>query len=73
VEGLETVTSREESELLLEIYLRGEDELRTELQEFVRKQNWQHHDERLTHGEATAWRRAVYRLIGEPPPVRPLQ
>jgi len=71
VAGLGAARSREEADLLLDAYLRGEEELRGELKEYLRKQNWQHHDERPTPGEATAWRRAVYRVIGEPAPRKP--
>jgi len=71
VQGLGTTGSVQESELLLDVYLRGEEELRGELEEFLRKQNWTHHDERPTPGEATAWRRAVHRVVGEPAPKGP--
>jgi hypothetical protein len=53
---------------LLGIYLHGEAELRGDLKEFIRKQDYRHHHEGLSDGEATAWIRAVHRVVGEPMP-----
>jgi len=65
VHGLRLAPSPEHADRLLDIYLRGESELRTDLREFIRKQNWWHQEEPFGQ-EVGAWKRAVYRVIGEP-------
>jgi hypothetical protein len=60
--------ARSEAEGLLEIFAQGTDELRRELREFIRKKDYRFQHEGLTTGEASAWKRAVYRMVGEPPP-----
>jgi hypothetical protein len=54
----------------VEIFRHGCEELGVELKEFSRKQDYRFRHEGLTDGEATSWRRAVYRLVGEPLPTR---
>ena len=66
--GLASARSEQQAERLLEIFGQGTDELRRELREFVRKQDYRFRDEGLTTGEASAWKRAVYRMVGAPPP-----
>jgi len=66
--GLAQARSEQQAERLLEIFGQGTDELRRELREFIRKQDYRFQHEGLTTGEASAWKRAVYRMVGEPPP-----
>jgi len=66
--GLASARSEQQAERLLEIFRQGTDELRRELREFIRKQDYRFRHEGLTAGEASAWKRAVYRMVGEPPP-----
>ena len=68
--GLASARSEQQTERLLEIFGQGTDELRKELREFIRKQDYRFQHEGLTTGEASAWQRAVYRMVGEPPPRR---
>jgi hypothetical protein len=65
--GLAQARSEQQAERLLEIFGQGTDELRRELREFIRKQDYRFQHEGLTTGEASAWKRAVYRMVGEPP------
>ena len=67
VQGLEFASSKEDAERLLAIYLRGEAELHADLQEFIRKERYQHRDEPPGR-EVGAWQRAVHRVVGEPLP-----
>jgi hypothetical protein len=66
VMGLVHTRSEHQAEQLLGVFGRGTEELRAELREFIRKQDYRFRDEGLTDGEARAWRRAVHRLVGEP-------
>jgi hypothetical protein len=66
--GLARARSEQEAERLLEIFAQGTDELRRELREFIRKKDYRFQHEGLTTGEASAWKRAVYRMVGEPLP-----
>ena len=68
--GLTRVRSEEQAEKLLGIFEHGTEELRGELREFIRKQDYRFRREGLTDREASAWKRAVYRLVGEPAPHR---
>jgi hypothetical protein len=53
-------------ERLAEIFLRGEEELRRELEGFVRKHDHRFRGEPLSEAERTSWVRAVHRLVGAP-------
>jgi len=66
--GLESVTSLEGAEHLLELFLHGEADLRRDLAEFVRKHDYRFRSEGLSRGEKSSWARAVYRLVGDPLP-----
>ena len=68
--GLLSARSEQQAERLLEIFGQGTDELRRELRELIRKKDYRFQHEGLTTGEASAWKRAVYRMVGEPPPRR---
>ena len=52
-------------------FLHGTEELRGELTEFARKHDYRFRGEGMADGEATAWRRGMYRLVGEPSPSTP--
>ncbi len=64
--GVRVVGSEEERRRLLELFTGGAQELRGELLEFTRKRDYRFSDEVLTKGEATAWMRAVFAMVGEP-------
>jgi hypothetical protein len=68
--GLAAARSEQQVARLLEIFGQGTEELRRELREFIRKQDYRFRHEGLTTAEASAWKRAVYRMVGEPPPRR---
>jgi hypothetical protein len=68
--GLAQARSEQQAQRLLEIFGQGTEELRRELREFIRKQDYRFRHEGLTTGESSAWKRAVYRMVGEPPPRR---
>lgn len=68
--GLAHARSEPQAQQLLGIFGRGTDELQAELREFIRKQDYRFRHEGLTDREASAWRRAVSRLVGEPAPRR---
>jgi hypothetical protein len=68
--GLEFLRDPVERRRFVEIFRRGSEELGIELKEFSRKQDYRFQHEGLTDGEATSWRRAMYRLVGEPLPTR---
>ncbi|HEX9124588.1 MAG TPA: DUF6062 family protein [Actinomycetota bacterium] len=64
--GLHRVRSDEHADRLLACFTHGDRELRGELREFIRKQDYRFQQEGLTHGEVSAWKRAVFRVVGEP-------
>jgi hypothetical protein len=68
--GLAQARSEQQATRLLEIFGQGTEELRRDLREFIRKQDYRFQHEGLTTAEASAWKRAVYRMVGEPPPRR---
>jgi hypothetical protein len=68
--GLAEARSEQQAARLLEIFGQGTEELRRELREFIRKQDYRFRREGLTTAEASAWKRAVYRMVGEPLPRR---
>lgn len=49
----------------------GVQELRDELAEYARKHDYRFQHEGMVDGEATSWRRGIYRLVGEPLPSVP--
>jgi len=63
-----SVNDPTERRRFVEIFRRGSDEFRAELTEFSRKQDYRFQHEGLSEGQATFWRRAVCRLVGEPLP-----
>ncbi len=69
--GLRLHPGEEERARLAEAYLHGEAELRAALRELIRKHDYRFHGEGLTEEERASWIRAVYRVIGEPPPRKP--
>ncbi len=69
-EGLTLLEEPAERDRYLDVFRHGSEELRGELREFSRKQDYRFQHEGLTDAEATAWRRGVYRLVGEPIPNR---
>lgn len=66
--GLHRARTEEQADRLLAHFVRGDAELRVDLQAFIRKQDYRFRGEGLTEAEASAWRRAVLRLVGEPTP-----
>jgi hypothetical protein len=68
--GLRRQRSDEEAARLVAIYLHGEGELRHDLSEFIRKQDYRYRPEGLTDEQSSSWRRAVFRVVGEPRPRR---
>jgi hypothetical protein len=68
--GLANARSEQQAERLLEFFGHGTEELKRDLREFTRKHDYRFRGEGLTTGEASAWKRAVYRMVGEPPPRR---
>ena len=69
--GLERVGSEGGAERLEALYLSAEEDLRADLREFIRKQDYRRRLEGFTNYEVNSWARAVYRLVGEPAPRRP--
>jgi hypothetical protein len=65
--GLHRARSDEQADRVLACFAHGDRELRGELREFIRKQDYRHRHEGLTQGEVSAWTRAVFRIVGEPP------
>jgi hypothetical protein len=68
--GLSLIVDARQRARLVATFRRGTEELTRELSEFVRKQDYRYHHERITDGEASSWRRGVFRLVGEPKPTR---
>lgn len=68
--GLDLARSDAAANRLIDIYLRGEADLRADLTEFIRKRDYRFRSEGLTDEQATSWLRAVHRLVGEPEPRR---
>jgi hypothetical protein len=68
--GLDLARSSAAGARLVDVYLRGEADLRADLAEFVRKHDYRFRAEGFTSEEATSWVRAVHRMVGEPPPRR---
>jgi len=66
VRGLALARSAADVERLAEIFLHGEEELRRELEGFVRKHDHRFRGEPLSEVERTSWVRAVHRLVGAP-------
>jgi hypothetical protein len=64
--GLSISASEEERDCLLDIYLQTHDELIEDLSEYIRKQDYRFRSEGLTEQQASSWRRAVSRVVGEP-------
>lgn len=69
--GLRHARTEAQAARLVELYLRGEEELRADLTEFIRKQDYRFQSEGLTDAQATSWVRAVHRFVGEPLPRKP--
>src|SRR5581483_9139520 len=69
--GLTHARTEAEAARLIELYLQSEAELRADLAEFVRKQDYRFQSEGLTEAQASSWVRAVHRLVGEPMPRKP--
>lgn len=68
--GLRRALDAVGAERLLDAFRRGAQELRGELREYIRKLDYRFHDEKMSEGEATAWRRAIQRMAGEPVPMK---
>ncbi len=68
--GLDEAADDRERERLRNAFLHGEMELRQHLAGFMRKQDYRYSNEPVSDLEASSPRRAVFRLIGEPPPHR---
>lgn len=66
--GLHLLPSGQARQRLVDVYLRGEEALRADLTEFIRKQDYRFRGEGFTREQADSWVRAVHRLIGESPP-----
>ncbi len=64
IQGIAVASSAEECDRLLDIYLRGDDRLKKDLDEYLRKQDYRFRHEGLSEEESTSWRRAVHRAIG---------
>lgn len=69
--GLRVARSEEGVRRLVDVYLHGEADLRADLTEFIRKQDYRFRGEGFTDEQASSWARAVYRLVGEPSPRTP--
>jgi len=69
--GLGRAGTLEERERLVHCFEHGATDLRAELREYLRKSDYRFRHEGFTPGEASAWRRAVHRLVGEPAPRKP--
>lgn len=65
--GLRLARGETEAANLLEVYLRGEAEMRRDLAEYMRKHDYRYASEPKGR-EADAWRRAVHLLVGAPVP-----
>jgi hypothetical protein len=70
MQGIAAAHTPAERDRLVEVFLRGADELRGELAEYARKTDYRFHHEGMSEAEASAWRRAVLRLVGEVRPRR---
>jgi hypothetical protein len=66
--GLSRARTDEQADRILACFTHGDRELREELKGFIRKQDYRFQHEGLTPGEASAWKRAVFRVVGEPMP-----
>jgi len=66
-EGLRVIPAGEERGRLVEIYLRGEAEVRRDLAEEIRKHDYRYAGEPRGR-EVGAWRRAVHLMVGAPLP-----
>jgi hypothetical protein len=66
VRGLELARAPADVERLAEIFLRGAEALRAELEGFVRKHDHRSRGEPVSEAERTSWVRAVHRLVGAP-------
>jgi hypothetical protein len=69
VAGLRLMPDAASADRLIDVYLRGEAELRAELREYIRKQDYRYTNEPPGR-EVGAWRRAVWRMVGSPVPRR---
>ena len=69
--GLRLARSDQAVRRLVDAYLHGEADLRADLVEFSRKQDYRFRDEGFTDEQASSWARAVYRLVSEPSPRTP--
>lgn len=64
IQGIAVASSPDECERLLDIYLRGDDRMNKDLDEYLRKQDYRYRHEGLSEDESSSWRRAVYQAIG---------
>jgi hypothetical protein len=63
--GLSRVRTREEAERLLQVFLRGQEEIAAQLSEFIRKEDYQHRAEPRLAQDQSSWLRAVLLVVGE--------
>lgn len=70
MQGVAVARTPVERDRLVDVYQRGAEELRGELAEYTRKTDYRFHHEGMSEAEASAWRRAVLRLVGEVRPRR---
>ncbi len=71
MQGLELSSDDTQRQRIVEAFAIGAEELRGELAEFIRKHDYRFHAEGFGEAELSAPKRAVLRLIGEPPAGRP--
>lgn len=71
IQGVELATDDAQRQRIVEAFAVGAHELRGELAEFIRKHDYRYHAEGFGEAELSAPKRAVLRLIGEPPARRP--
>jgi hypothetical protein len=70
LQGLDEASDEEQWARLRDAFRRGEEELREHLAGFIRKHDYRYAAEPVSELEGSSPRRAVFRLIGEPPPHR---
>lgn len=64
--GVGLAVSDQQRDRLIEVFLIGGDQLRSELREFIRKRDYRFSDEVVTKEESSAWIRAVHTMVGDP-------
>ncbi len=66
--GLRSHRAEGDRARLAEAFLHGEEDLRGDLRELIRKHDYRFRDEGITDSERASWVHAVRRIVGEPRP-----